>query len=471
MAERIRLFKAVVAGVAENPAAPGVYVAPNAATDAVKMTRVEMDFSAETEEDNSINGTRFSESDIVGGMKCKLTLEWFLKGSGTPGVAPESELYFNLAGITTVATATDIASNAVTFTADNKIQAGGGILDPLTVGTVIHVSGAAATANAGEFVVTATAVGEVTVTKVSGAAAGLAAEAAGAAVTIRYGIAGTQATAGGAAQATLQAPFAATEHLYAGMPVLITGNPAAPTWAAIAAYSAARVAKLTEDFSAAPLDNTSVLSIPANILFRLISDDIPTGSVKVWKDGRSWSFRGLRASKITVTQPTGKAVKAVVELEGLFQAHADDAVPAAAFDATRPGVFRASSFTIDTKRAAVESVSFGVENETGFDADPNDVEGFSYPEVGMGTITGQINPTLVKKATRDLLTGYRSGSELLIASRVMGGQAALPGARIAVTVPRAQCSAYSHGDREGLAVEQVTYKGNGLHEAGYLAIF
>lgn len=466
---RIRARNAVVAALPEDT--ESVFQAPDPALHATRAFNIELNTETETEPDESLTGTRFKDGDIVGGTKVRINLTFYLKGTGTPGAAPEWEIYPNIAGFGTTITATQINSSAVTFTAANQIQVAAPFLDPLTVGTPIFVSGAGEAANNDEFVVTAVAAGEITVARVTGTA-GLTAEAAGADVAVTYGIPAVAATAGGESQATLQAPWAGTEHLYAGMPVLVSGNPAQPVYSTIATYSDARVGALTEKFTPV-LDNTSVLGIPANWMIKPITDDIPTASFSFWNDGLRYDIRGLAGTRFTMTWDTAKTVKVTLEAEGLFESEPfDEAMPGSVvFDASKPGTFRGSRFAIDGDKAQIQSFTLGMENTTAFPGDPNDAEGFDYPEVGEGVITGSLDPLLVLTATRNLFARYRSGNEVQLVARLLGGQASAPGSRIVSTVPRAQLSSHGRGDRDGLVAEQVNYKSNGGHEACAVAIY
>src|SRR5262245_52768773 len=178
-------------------ATPGVFVAPSAATDGVLVENPRASFDPQNVDTNEVTGSLDTRGPIIGGLQAKLDFTVYLKGNGVPGTAPQWDTLMKICGWGSAPTVSTIAgATFATNGGTSQITDSANGLAVLTVGTPLHVSGFANSANSGEFLVTASAAGAITLSKVDGSGAGLVTEAAGAAVTIRYGVAAVAATAG-----------------------------------------------------------------------------------------------------------------------------------------------------------------------------------------------------------------------------------------------------------------------------------
>lgn len=449
--------------------AEGVFQAPNASTDGILVERPTISFSPQNTDTDEVTGSLDGRGPIVGGIQVQIGFDFYVKGSGVPGVSAEWNDVMKISGWAETVTSTSITGTTFAADAGGNITDSGNGLAALTVGTPIHVSGFANPANNGEFLVTTSAAGTITVTKADGSAHGLAAETAGASVTIRRGIAAVAATAGTTTSATLQAPWSGTDQLYRGMPVLLSGNPAAPAYAFLSDYTSGRVATLT-DLMGSALNTSTKAGIPPNIVYAPASVNIPSGSGEMYMDGVRWRFRGMRGT-ISFTFQAGGAIRATVRLSGLFEGNGDAAVPAVPYDGTRPGTFRNSRMLMDRARAALASWTIDAANTLTYPADPNDPEGFDVPIITRRRMSGRLDPKMTVPSVRDLLTKFRTGAEQIIHGRVLGSNARSPGQRIGMTVPAAFFESYAPGDRDGLATEEVGYFARGQDSGAFLTLW
>lgn len=450
-------------------ASEGIYDAPDAATDGILVEKPQIQFNPQNTETDEVTGSLDGRGPIVGGLKAKISFSAYLKGTGVPGAVPQFGPILKACGWGQTATMTAITGTGIAaVAASGEFTDSGNGLAALTIGTIIYVSGFATAANNGEFRVTASAAGAITVTKVYGAAHGLVNESAGASITIRRGIAGVAAASGTTTGFVAASPWAGTDQLYRGMPVVIGGNPATPALAFIMDYTAARSATLTDLFGSA-LSSSSKVSIPANVLWKPISSGIPAGSIAFYMDGVVYQLAGCRGT-VGFEWDTAGACKANFSMNGMFVAKADAAVPAVTYDGTRPPIFRDSRMLLDRQQIALKMLGLDANNDLAQPDDPNQTEGFGVPEITARKLMGKMDPLATLVATRDIMGKFRAGTAQIIHARALGGPAG-PGNRVALTMPDAIHESYQPGDRDRLAIEEVGFFARGQDSGAFLCVW
>ena len=447
----------------------GVFATPSSSTDGILVENPDVSFDPQNVETDEVTGSLDSRGPIVGGMQCSITFDVYLKGGGNPGVAPEWDEAMQIASWAPTATKTDLVATTFAVTGGVNFTDSANGLAAVTVGTVIYTSGYVNAANNGEFLVSVSAAGSLTVTKLDGSAPNLVNESAGASVTIRRGIAAVVATAGLTTSFTAQAPWAATDQIYRGMPVLLSGNPATPIWSVIADYLATRVALIT-DLMGSTLNTSTKMSIPANVLYKPISTAIPSGSIEFYLDGVKYQFAGCRGTA-KFSFPAGGAPKASFSLTGMYVNKLDAAVPAVTYDGTRPGIWRASKFLLNRLVTALKMLNLDTGAQSQYPADPNQTEGFSSPQITDRNMSGDMDPYATTIATRDIMAAFRSGVQAIINAVLIGGNASNPGQRISVLVPKAQHISYKPGKDGKLATEQVGFFPFGQDAGFFICIY
>lgn len=450
---------------------PGTFDAPTPATDAVKTEEVTIGFQPNLITTNEFSASLDGNSPLVGGMKCTLSFPLYVKGSGVPGTAPEWGKVLRVCGFSETNTKTDITATDISAASSTgKIASVAADITPLTVGTAIYVSGFASSSNNGEFRVSAVGSGEITVTKIDGSAHGLTTEAAGASVTIRYGIPGTAAASGTTTTAVLASPYAATAELYRFMPAYISGNPATPFTTFFQDYTAGRVATFTDLFGVA-LSSGSKVSIPANTIYVPASTNIPSASIELYVNGKRWRFRDCIGKSSVAWQAAG-VVKLNCQIDCLFESTTDTAVPTVAYDATKPGIWRGSRFLLDRVAVALSSLSVDFGMTTIFPPNPNDTEGMDPPVHDSRTVSGSMDPFMSTTATRDMLTDFRAGTPAhILLATLVGAPGGTPGNRVALVVPSAQYTQYTPGKNQGLMVDQTGFFCQGQDSGAGFAIW
>lgn len=455
----IRTKKAQFFAVAQG--AVGTFQSISAATDGLKVEiPVNFDLNQELIKTAEANGSYDREHGIPSGLQVSIPISFYMKGSGAAGVEAEWAKIFKMAnlGLTTVATA--ISGTTISFAASGAhiLDSANG-LAALTIGTAIAVSGAALAANNGAFLVATSAAGDITLTKQDGSAAGIATEAAGATVTIKYGVAGTAATAGTTTTATLQNPFAATLQLYRGMPVLLSGNPATPVYAAIGDYSAARVATLATLFGSA-LSGSTKASIPPHVLYLPSENDPTYFSAQLEEGGLRYQFKDVLCSQLRIRVPTRGVARCEATLIGRFVGEADAALTSSVvYDATRPGIFLDSIAYLNRKAVQIPEVSFEINAEVPQIDEPGDGEGFSEPIYVGRDIMMNLDVAKRLKATEDTLAMLRGTTDPFPSwFHVRGGNAAKIGQRLGFLVPESAMEQLRRGtQKDKVRSEALTF--------------
>lgn len=429
---------------------PGTFDAPSTTTEGILVERPTLRANNNLINTDEVTGSLDGRGPIVGGQQFSIDFSLYLKGGGTPGVAPEWGKIARICGLAETATLQTLAAATYALTDATTLTDSGSGLAALTVGTVFHLTTAGG--QSGECRVATSAAGTITFTRLDTGTA-FVAETAAATWTIRYGVVGTLATAGTTSGFTAQAPFAATLSLYRGMPLLLSVNPVTPEFTLINDYTAARVGRIVKTMGAA-LDNTTRLSIPANVRYQPTSSSIPAGSLEVYMDGVRWRFTGVRGT-MRVEATAGGVWRANVSLQGLFVTKTDAAVPTPTYDGTRPGIWRSSRFGIDRSTIALRNFGFDLGNRLEFPGDPNLQEGFASPEIVSREITAQANPYLTVVATRDYLDTLREATDVLVDASVLGNAGASPGNRLGFVAPTATLTAADPGADGGFVTEQL----------------
>jgi hypothetical protein len=337
-------------------------------------------------------------------------------------------------------------TSEVTGSLDGRGPIAGGVQVTLTFDTYLKGSGAAATPPEIGPLLEATGWEEV----VQAAALPVASQAA---------------TAGSATSATGGAAFVAVAQQYRGMPLLLTVNPVGGAVSFITDYSAGKVFALSESFTPA-LDNTTNLQIPAHVLYRPISDDIPSGTFRFYVDGVLHTVFGARGD-VTLAAPAAKAGRLSWSFTGMYGGKTDAAVPAPVYDATRPPIFRDGLLTIARGKAAAETLSLRNGNTLVYPPNPNAAEGFDPSEITARAMSGTIDPLETLVATRDLMSVLRSGTPQIVHAR----WGSVAGNRVALTMPRAVVTGDDPGDRQGLATETMAFACTGEDAGAFLCFF
>lgn len=262
--------------------------------------------------------------------------------------------------------------------------------------------------------------------------------------------ASAEASAGGDDQKslTLGASASGTAHAYRGMPIVLAGSPGSAS-AFIAAYTAAKLATLTEDVGFQPTTD-STYQIPVNVRYLPASASIPSASISYWMDGKRWDLAGCRAQWSMELTSGGNGMLSF-QLNGMFVAEADEAMPTRAVDATRPPIWKNAVSVLDYLLVGTSSFALQSGIQLANPDNPNQVEGYDPAEITARDITGTLDPLTELVATKNRLSQLRSNTEMIYHARL----GTVAGNRVGITIPRYKLTDRQIQNTQGIARDSL----------------
>ncbi len=279
----------------------------------------------------------------------------------------------------------------------------------------------------------------------------------------------TAASAGTASTVTAATPFGTTAQQYRGMPLLITGNPAAGAQDIVLDYTAARVSTLARTYSPV-LSVASTLQVPVNVLYRPISDE----SLEVgftcygYVDGLRHKILGCKGSW-GVGLAAGRPASIVIRLTGIVSAYNEAAATPAGFVPVTRQAPRWAGGVSQLNRAtmACESLSFDMGVRTYYPENPEAAEGFDVPIITGAGPRITANPFSHTTNTPTRTAAFRAGTPMPVAA--MWGSVA--GNRFALSSPSAQVIDLQPAERAELGVDAIALQPDTGDATMFLACF
>lgn len=279
----------------------------------------------------------------------------------------------------------------------------------------------------------------------------------------------TAATAASASTATAAAPFGTTAGAYVGMPILITGNPAAGAQDVVMAYNASRVITLGNTYSPV-LSTGSLLQIPPNVLYKPISDEASEVGFTAYcyEDKLLSIFLGLRGSW-AVGLRAGASASIVLRMMGIVAQYRQPGTDPGLFKpVTRQAPRWAGGISrLNRKLAAAESASWDMGVRTYFPENPEAAEGYNVPRITGAAPRITMNPFSHGTDTGTRASAYRAGTPIPVAA-MWGGVA---GNRFALSCPSGQVVDLQPAERAELGVDALVIAPDTVNNTMYLACF
>ena len=263
------------------------------------------------------------------------------------------------------------------------------------------------------------------------------------------------ATAGTTTSATGGAGFTATADLYRGMPMELTVNPVGGALTFISDYTVGKLMTFTDVFGSA-LDVTTLLQIPANVIYKPASTGISSLTLGVYFDGVRYLIAGARGDQSLVLT-AAKAGKFSFTFQGIFISKIDDPLLAATYDSTRPPAWRdpdsdsRGACLVDRAEAAVASMTFANGNAVAYPENPNAAQGFDGAIVTGRSMSVSLDPLMTLVATRDVVSDMVAGTQQIVHARY----GTIAGNRVAITCPTVLWTGATPGNRQGLLTEEI----------------
>jgi hypothetical protein len=280
----------------------------------------------------------------------------------------------------------------------------------------------------------------------------------------------TAATAGTANNATLAAPFAATSDVYTGMPMVLSGNPAAAKITTLISYTAARIATFIDTFN--PVLNTATLAqIPINVLYRLTDDETLIKPVTIvgYEDGLRHKFvGGVGSPALELT--AGGIGFLTFTMRGQVVAFNEAAPLIPGWnDVTRPQpplwINGTSRLNRQVARISRYQWTGGVQF---YDVEnPEALEGYDPPQISSAAQQITMDPIVSTITAATLFGRLKSGANLPFGA-ILGNTL---GNRIGITHPALRLTNMAAGDRGGFKADQMTLVPTVAGAGTYITVF
>jgi hypothetical protein len=279
----------------------------------------------------------------------------------------------------------------------------------------------------------------------------------------------TAASAGSATTFTQSgAPFTNVGQTYRGMPVLLTGNPAAGATDIILDWTTTtRVGTLARTYSPV-LDTSTLVQIPQNVLYKPTSDETVEKSLTayVYIDGLRHRILGLSGTW-GIGLRAGAPAVLTARLVGIVAAYNEAvALPTNYTPITRQAPRWAGGIAqFNRALARCASLSFEMNARTYFPENPEAAEGYDAPIITSVGPRFNIDPASNTTHTPTRTTAFRSGTSVPFATT----WGSVAGNRFALSCPSAQVVDLQPGERAELGVDTIVLQPDGPNASAFLS--
>jgi hypothetical protein len=283
----------------------------------------------------------------------------------------------------------------------------------------------------------------------------------------------TAATAGTANTVTGTAAFNTTAQLYRGMPLLLTGNPAAGAQDVVLDYTSGRVMTLARTYSPV-LSTSTLIQVPINVLYRPTSDDTVGNAFTCYADlptaigatGLRHRILGCRGSW-SIGLVASRPASIVIRLTGIVDGYNEAATIPAGYVPTKRQAPRWESGLSQVNRALMqcESMSWDMGVRTFYPENPEAPEGFNPPIITGAAPRITANPFSNTTNTPTRTGAFRAGTPVPVAA--MWGSVA--GNRFALSCPSAQIVDLQSAERGELGVDALLMQPDTVDATMFLA--
>lgn len=194
------------------------------------------------------------------------------------------------------------------------------------------------------------------------------------------------------------------------------------------------------------LSETIVAS--TSVTYAPVSDTSTHESLTLYyyQDGTLIKITGARGN-VSFSCEAGLPAKASFTFTGHTSTPTDVSLPSPTFDSTTPPPFKGATFTIDSYAAVIAAFTFDMSNQVVMPADVSGADGFGEIRIAGRDVAGTIDPEHVLVATEAFEANMRAGTNMALATGVIGGTA---GNKYAISMPAVYYRDLSPADRESI---------------------
>lgn len=278
----------------------------------------------------------------------------------------------------------------------------------------------------------------------------------------------TACTAGTSTSATLASPFAATDQLYRGMPLLLTGTPADET--VITNYTSGRVATVGNTLASSPSASTNA-QIPINVRYSPTSDEsvFKTVTIYSYADGVVWKFVGCSGSW-GIELNSGGIGFLTFDMRATPTAYGSAvALPAAAVGITRqtPPRFINRKMQFGNEVAKLRSLALQAGVNVVLPDNPEAAEGVDAAVPTARQVSGTIDPLMSTTSSSGRWTRFSAGTSASMIA-IVGSTA---GNRFALACPAVRTVRLNPGARDDLGVDAIGFEADGPDASVFLTAY
>jgi hypothetical protein len=263
----------------------------------------------------------------------------------------------------------------------------------------------------------------------------------------------TAAAAGTTTSATLATPFSTTAQQYRGMPILLTGNPAAGATDIVQDYTAGRVASFYRTYTT--LTTSTLAQVPVNVLYSPTSDDSAEAwlTVYAWTDELRHRIVGAKATRLAIGLTNGRPAALSMTFTGrVVDRFQNVARPTGYAPVTRqPPIWRSGMSQLNRALASVSSAGFDMGLSGYVPENPEASEGYDPAIITAAQPRVTLDP-FSHSTNTPLRSGVMDAQSSATYGAIWGTTA---GNRFALSAPASQVLDINMADRGGLAVDTI----------------
>lgn len=177
-------------------------------------------------------------------------------------------------------------------------------------------------------------------------------------------------------------------------------------------------------------------------------------SIDGWLDGKKHGLYGAMG-KLKIEGETGKKVWLTCNFLGKWVTPTDEAMPAYAPSTSKPLKMAGGTFKIDTVAKKISKFTLDFGSEVVIIPDPNASGGVSHYVISDHDATVSFDPEVESVATDDVEGKWTAGTEVAIELVLTDGTDT-----ITIAIPKAQYKEVPTGERNGIAIHEVTCQCN-----------
>lgn len=201
------------------------------------------------------------------------------------------------------------------------------------------------------------------------------------------------------------------------------------------------------------LSETTVVG--ESVTYQPASDDHELATVEFYLDGKRIRLRDCRGN-VTLNKTAGSIAKLSFTLKGHQDGEITDVpIPTASYQATVPvPSINLQALLVAGHASEIATLSLDLGNEVKAGGSIRSANGFSEVRIASRNITGQVDPEDTAVAVKNWVKEWQDGA---VAAITTGAVGSAPGNRWQLTLPRTYWTDAQPGDREGTAIQQMSF--------------